>query len=118
MRISDWSSDVCSSDLTLGPLGAAAEDLRDVGPEADGPVPAVVEEKALGVLLESSGIHARLDNNVPVPVNRLRRHDEPGAAGVLVPGWRGLDTLHHRGAAGHVLCLRLDRKSKRLNSST
>src|SRR3546814_4163206 len=60
MRISDWSSDVCSSDL------------------------------------------ARLDNNVPVPVNRLRRHDEPGAAGVLVPGWRGLETLHHRGAAGNV----------------
>src|SRR3546814_17958364 len=28
MRISDWSSDVCSSDLTLGDCGAVLEQLR------------------------------------------------------------------------------------------
>src|SRR3546814_7320334 len=30
MRISDWSSDVCSSDLTLGNLAAKARELRRV----------------------------------------------------------------------------------------
>src|SRR3546814_10059342 len=32
MRISDWSSDVCSSDLDGAPLAAIPPDSRDVGP--------------------------------------------------------------------------------------
>src|SRR3546814_15174668 len=31
MRISDWSSDVCSSDLAVGDAAAAADRLRDAG---------------------------------------------------------------------------------------
>src|SRR3546814_12586157 len=38
MRISDWSSDVCSSDLWFGSWGSAAEHDAIVGAEADEPV--------------------------------------------------------------------------------
>src|SRR3546814_1451123 len=31
MRISDWSSDVCSSDLSFAELSAAISDLKDAG---------------------------------------------------------------------------------------
>src|SRR3546814_14836862 len=34
MRISDWSSDVCSSDLILGDRGAVDRDERAVAPRA------------------------------------------------------------------------------------
>src|SRR3546814_13938972 len=40
MRISDWSSDVCSSDLSMGRRTGAAVHARvlPLGPEAPGPV--------------------------------------------------------------------------------
>src|SRR3546814_2679355 len=42
MRISDWSSDVCSSDLT-GELRDALRDLEDTGLDRDAPTVAVAE---------------------------------------------------------------------------
>src|SRR3546814_10320964 len=36
MRISDWSSDVCSSDLVSGLRGGRAQSLRDEEPQAAG----------------------------------------------------------------------------------
>src|SRR3546814_20816561 len=54
MRISDWSSDVCSSDLALQPApetaDAGAESDVDEAPEVAGPPPPVpVESQTVGI---------------------------------------------------------------------
>src|SRR3546814_17451270 len=56
MRISDWSSDVCSSDL-IGHIGVAGADRQIVGDAVDrkGAV-ALVELQALGVLPAHLGV--------------------------------------------------------------
>src|SRR3546814_5250279 len=102
MRISDWSSDVCSSDLGLA-LGAglgrtavqAAEDFAQVGLGADRAAFAVVDPGD-GVLADVGGGGG----------------DAIGAAVVV-----RLVVLAQRGGDAVALRRRLDRQSTRLNSS-
>src|SRR3546814_2181724 len=102
MRISDWSSDVCSSDLDRGagtnevdaPLGGA---LGVVGPPEGARVGGVVPEVDAGVELEL----AEVDEAGPLCV---------GLAVAAQPGRE----QHERGD-GPVF--EQDRKSTRLNSS-
>src|SRR3546814_3261047 len=108
MRISDWSSDVCSSDLIL---------RRLAGKEALGPGAAVGHRIAahffadtdfLRIIGRGGGtrahFHQRLDRPVgPVP------HAQSG--GALAIGLAILD------ADRLVLLILIDRKSTRLNSS-
>src|SRR3546814_2010563 len=94
MRISDWSSDVCSSDLGVG--GAAKTHL-------------VVEAHQLHVV---AGPEAAVHLDAPL------RHDEQRDA--LDPGRRARDAGQHHmdDVFGQlVLAGREDRKSTRLNSS-
>src|SRR3546814_20804236 len=53
MRISDWSSDVCSSDLADKRLGRIGKTLGDILPELDAPVgdPAADLFEKLGALM-------------------------------------------------------------------
>src|SRR3546814_8588916 len=105
MRISDWSSDVCSSDLGL------VERLDLLGTET----------------FDVEGVAA---DEVPQPLDRLGRTDQPagaapdrlalGADGVGIAAW-ALVGKHIFHAVGRPLLDdhpdHLDRKSTRLNSS-
>src|SRR3546814_3313441 len=97
MRISDWSSDVCSSDLVL-----------QVGRERQG------DELASGLAVEPlplAIVHQRLATGNPPQVERLRR-------GIVVRNQcddgTGADTPGRPRLAGIEV---RDRKSTRLNSS-
>src|SRR3546814_6254057 len=78
MRISDWSSDVCSSDL------AFAGDIADVDGLGDGKVPGVrlgddaVGDRVLGLALRSRG-----DGQFLVLVPRAKQHDVADAEAAL-----------------------------------
>src|SRR3546814_5375678 len=117
MRISDWSSDVCSSDLTRAgvksPVETSAEILKALKHRA---------EKALGGELTGAVItvpayfddaqrQATKDAARLAGLNVLRLLNEPTAAAVAY----GLDN----GAEGTYVIYDLggDRKSTRLNSS-
>src|SRR3546814_5030199 len=106
MRISDWSSDVCSSDLTVVRIGEQRVVLTSIEAQIlatlaarPGTVVAKVD------LLRSIWGDADADpHRVEVAVNRLRRRLGPqGTVIAAVP------------RRGYVL--RGDRKSTRLNSS-
>src|SRR3546814_7820480 len=130
MRISDWSSDVCSSDLgDQAVLGASpddrVEDARSLIEDGR-----AVDEPAIGIAVKGADHGAGLridlvpallspdveDHVAAAPVDHgarearvaiERRHGLPSSAvGVVLPG-RGAT---HAGAA-------VDRKSTRLNSS-
>src|SRR3546814_3715122 len=96
MRISDWSSDVCSSDLAMEGLYAA-----------DGnPVVALMAEESIRALALS------------LPIIRNDPGDLAARSEALYGCWLAGSVL---GAASvalhHKLCHTLDRKSTRLNSS-
>src|SRR3546814_3711527 len=112
MRISDWSSDVCSSDLHAG---------RPGGFLFEGEVHALVT----AVLLRLSRLDALDGDTEPEPPHRQLRQVEEGVGageGDAVVGANGvgqaplLEQLLERGDGG-VLAGRRDRKSTRLNSS-
>src|SRR3546814_7083085 len=131
MRISDWSSDVCSSDLIIGrpleasrrlPIALAHTDVveeyhasitRDRIDQCRVPVihrPAEAVQKYDRNAVRAFVSHAAIGN--PMPVG----HCEPRFSGL------GLDVAAHpetREATGRgsTLEVSLDRKSTRLNSS-
>src|SRR3546814_5728650 len=102
MRISDWSSDVCSSDLNLG----NGFDGHDPGPAktADQKIAGDGEEIGIGAINMVDAIQGRepgigfLNQFVDILLRRMAR--EPGAHGSLV----GNDMLGHpRGHAAPPL---------------
>src|SRR3546814_2248889 len=102
MRISDWSSDVCSSDLFAAP--AARKPLRFLGGdkafvEAHLAVLTDLDVHTAALALARMGMIPR-----PEPLAALH-HDDIGPTGVQIVGLAGIDRCH------------LDRKSTRLNSS-
>src|SRR3546814_2789328 len=114
MRISDWSSDVCSSDLWRQrgylPVGAADRSLR--GPRAAGFRPAAgAGARAGGAVLHRLRPRADLAGGARFPhgadLPQLFLPDARGDAGAEF----GLRTAAHTGGRG------ADRKSTRLNSS-
>src|SRR3546814_5499126 len=97
MRISDWSSDVCSSDLVDAELARDRFDLVPFG--RIGPGESEFHQRCesgkIGVLLEEDDARARLDLAfTPVGLDAI------------------VDQPHQRGLARAI-----DRKSTRLNSS-
>src|SRR3546814_1731014 len=105
MRISDWSSDVCSSDLTLGKTPAQmmqAEARR---------IEAAVAPNALRIALDEHG----KDITTMALSHELEKWRGGGQdIAFLIGGPDGLDADLKRSCQG---LLRLDRKSTRLNSS-
>src|SRR3546814_15348457 len=70
MRISDWSSDVCSSDLPVS--------LRDAGAQAD-----------FAALDLDAAIVAAYGLILPVPILVAPRHGCLNVHGPILPRWRG-----------------------------
>src|SRR3546814_10716851 len=105
MRISDWSSDVCTSDLEL--LAAGAYQLGGLPAMAAGLLEQVESEHD-GVRLYASFLRADLDDAVRRAGRFWRRHPDltsTDADSAILAAMRGGDE-----APG-------DRKSTRLNSS-
>src|SRR3546814_20864594 len=85
MRISDWSSDVCSSDLTLANHApriaalppSAASVFHSSGPRIClSPVPLILGTARIAVRQLSANIHASLP---PAAARRRAEPDRPGA---------------------------------------
>src|SRR3546814_8875950 len=108
MRISDWSSDVCSSDLAVLARQRAAERERQReqpwqrGLRAHGLRGVVRVEQDVGVQVAVAGVAEGDDRQVELARQRLDARDQRGKA----------RHRHH-----HVLVDLADRKSTRLNSS-
>src|SRR3546814_4625061 len=98
MRISDWSSDVCSSDLDAGGFAALGRPLPHF-PHRDAPGGGVLGDGAEGGKVSA------------LPSGSLR--DAALAAAVALTGWQGL--VWATGVPAFILPG--DRKSTRLNSS-
>src|SRR3546814_1897001 len=97
MLISDWSSDVCSSDLALG-----------IG-QGEKPLPPNL----------AAGVLPHFDRQYPVPGCEREisgRIGEFGRPKIAIP-WRVRDPAGARPPGGDVKRVEIDRKSTRLNSS-
>src|SRR3546814_10414499 len=120
MRISDWSSDVCSSNLVSGDVGASVE------------LHAEAFEQALGVRSEEAHgqehelaldlLVAALDL-LEAAVDHLHLVEAQGPHGAVVVAQEalGVDRVHPLATllvgGGDLVDHRVDRKSTRLNSS-
>src|SRR3546814_13071270 len=102
MRISDWSSDVCSSDLETMMATTATEtaeqDLKLTPPE---PVPVVAPEKAVGLVPVDDATNTKLEERVDafVPDLVAQAANSP-EFGPRVDPLRAIAQPEHRGAAG------------------
>src|SRR3546814_4708215 len=102
MRISDWSSDVCSSDL---PWRRARPDAIYIATEGPLGWSALRAARRLGIAT-ATGFHTRFD-----------RYMRDYGVGLLEPlVLRGMRRFHNR-ADATLVPTREDRKSTRLNSS-
>src|SRR3546814_5270886 len=81
MRISDWSSDVCSSDLPVS--------LRDAGAQAD-----------FAALDLDAAIVAAYGLILPVPILVAPRHGCLNVHGSILPRWRGAAPVQRAILAG------------------
>src|SRR3546814_1315654 len=133
MRISDWSSDVCSSDLAMGHGMAQDRDLPATAPPRE-PIPPVTPADRAAAFPDVAG-HAVHDKSVHSfwLLDRLEVWDadeEGTGVGWEALSWIGTDVnrvwLRSEGervdgttesADFEVLYGRADRKSTRLNSS-
>src|SRR3546814_2420379 len=95
MRISDWSSDVCSSDLVDGLIEARGNQI----------VVARIPDVAMAALIIGTPLSA-------IEKASFERHQEPVLA-PMVAGFAGVAA----GVVDHVVEEPVDRKSTRLNSS-
>src|SRR3546814_2179386 len=120
MRISDWSSDVCSSDLFAAP--AARKPLRFLGGdkafvEAHLAVLTDLDVHTAALALARMGMIPR-----PEPPAGLH-HDDIGTTGVQIVGLAGIDRCHLRRpeciAVGKepIFAERVDRQTTRLKSN-
>src|SRR3546814_7024145 len=98
MRISDWSSDVCSSDLRTYADLATAEGLREIADYADG----VGAHKNIVLPRDAAGATGEPSAFV----------DDAHAADLIVHVWTIRDENQFMATN-----FRIDRKSTRLNSS-
>src|SRR3546814_9979313 len=107
MRISDWSSDVCSSDLLYHQLAVGGTDFRVAGVAADA-------EDAEGVALL---LRHHVGGADAIPGARIEAEDlgEPAQVGNLLLGPAAVGVGDVEEAVQQLL--RQDRKSTRLNSS-
>src|SRR3546814_7723230 len=113
MRISGWSSDVCSSDLLGAPAGADAIVIAGTRITSGFTAPTPVTVQTADELLTSApGTLADGLNQLP----QFRGSDVPQAGGVSANGAAGANLLNLRNL-GAERNLVLDRKSTRLNSS-
>src|SRR3546814_1529837 len=96
MRISDWSSDVCSSDLAVRPAPARIADIIDALEDHDMRNARQGQDVAIEAF---HGAWPGAARNDPIARNRLR-HDDMGLACPCQPATEDID-----------------RKSTRLNSS-
>src|SRR3546814_1236702 len=111
MRISDWSSDVCSSDL---PVGTDANDADNYGFRGHILIEPTSNFSALlsGTFIHSGGVGSQPELRTPFPGSttgqNLARPPIPGTNNYLVGGAPLVNDLRpfHEG----------DRKSPRLNS--
>src|SRR3546814_2166869 len=93
MRISDWSSDVCSSDLSQMVMLAADEKLIDLmkhvveSGHSRFPVHGDDKDEILGVLLAKDLLRGVVADNGPASVHELLR------PAVLIPESKRLDVL-------------------------
>src|SRR3546814_1165231 len=107
MRISDWSSDVCSSDLTRLQDVDAVDllDARHADADARAPQQLVVQTRT-GDLVQLLGIVDPVGNAIRIKPHR-RRHHRPRQ-------WPAPSLVN----PDHLpVIAKLDRKSTRLNSS-
>src|SRR3546814_4498292 len=107
MRISDWSSDVCSSDLTLDRSASDGMSRQPGGAETQGPASIVPDSNIDSKAVE--GIRAIIAADPSFDVSRFLEGSKSAYRMVLEAFWAGdtatLETLAE------------DRKSTRLNSS-
>src|SRR3546814_3652423 len=114
MRISDWSSDVCSSDLTIASSKLLdRSDIDRTGYQVSlnvaSPVVALMPEGAGGDAWDEDQMSSYVDCGDYL----LESHFQPPMSmASLMPGWFG-DHAERMKHFGRVL----DRKSTRLNSS-
>src|SRR3546814_5774992 len=123
MRISDWSSDVCSSDLAVSDPARPREDVRLV----PRPAPDSGTDRGDIVLIVDESIAARyLDINDPAGVRSGLARPPAGvhvanfgvAAAITNCSYGSNMTLRHGGTrAAYRRINATDRKSTRLNSS-
>src|SRR3546814_2315132 len=115
MRISDWSSDVCSSDLS-GPADDAVRSGIDRSADWSGNIDALM---SAAVTVEGIGTHAIIAGQRNV-IDRLARRNGNGGMGHIVhllPGRKNGAEISI-GRRSRLYAQRLiDRKSTRLNSS-
>src|SRR3546814_5335675 len=101
MRISDWSSDVCSSDLAAGAVGSAAGQIANIhGCRTIGITSSATKQR---LCIEQFGYEAAID---------YRSEDVDVRLAELCPD--GID-IYYDNTAGAISDA--DRKSTRLNSS-
>src|SRR3546814_12799757 len=100
MRISDWSSDVCSSDLRL-PVAAPAPGARPVPEDAGGVAlrwPAIVREHAARSHPRLTGVPARVQYPPPATAIVRRDRDRTRSRAARRP-WRAAGMGQSRAAA-------------------
>src|SRR3546814_10829749 len=102
MRISDWSSDVCSSELLLGVRGAGRSTLRGEVVDDDADIAAIDPAEAGDLAVARRAGHVLLEDS--------RRAEQPDLQEAALVHQGGKPLLGVQLAA-------LDRKSTRLNSS-
>src|SRR3546814_3384451 len=130
MRISDWSSDVCSSDLAVGVLHQklAPAHHAEAGTYLVAELPLDVVERARQVAIASGGIaEDRGDHFLcrralqHLPLVAVLEAEHFRAIGVIAPAFApeigGLDRRHQQFDRARAVLFLPDRKSTRLNSS-
>src|SRR3546814_2003643 len=107
MRISDWSSDVCSSDLIVAAFAGIAPFQKVVGQEGDMGAEGIRSEGRLRPLLGNG--RGRKEKSRHGGEN-FEAHKSP-----MKEEWRVLSATWQRRTRAY--CMNKDRKSTRLNSS-
>src|SRR3546814_7117231 len=107
MRISDWSSDVCSSDLVLALANTRDSSGNYIFSGAQVGAPAFARDASGAILWRGSGEPPRVPVNADVTVSM-------GASGLSM---LSIDTSSGRQTIFQSLMAFKDRKSTRLNSS-
>src|SRR3546814_8631290 len=127
MRISDWSSDVCSSDLSNYGMFTALADLsqtrtREILDVAKGDPNSMIG-RAYASYLDSAAIEAKGLAPIESWLNKIRAVDKAGLAKLLAAADRSGIQHFFGGYVGQAKLVaaagleQIDRKSTRMNSS-